>query len=197
MLFRSQYFGNFALLLPMIYLVSTGIRLVAAKVDKGDMASSLSAPVTRNQVTMTSAVYLAGSLVLMFAVLAGVGTGVAAVAQPGVLDVSAFLRLAAGACLLQLAMSGIVFCASCVFNRSRQATAVGAGLAVLFFVANLLSGMSRDLEVFKYVSLITLFDAEVIASGDNFLWQFIVLAVIALLTYVAGIKVFKEKDLPL
>ena len=193
----NQYFGNFALLLPMIYLISTGIRLVAAKVDKGDMASSLSAPVTRSQVTLTSAFYLSGSLVLMFALMSAVGAGVAAVVQPDVLDVPAFLRLSFGACLLQLAISGIVFCASCVFSRSRQAMAIGAGLPVLFFVANLLSGMSRDLEVFKYVSLITLFDAEAIAGGENVLWPFIALAAVTLLTYAAGIKVFKEKDLPL
>jgi ABC-2 type transport system permease protein len=193
----NQYFGMMALLLPMIYVITVGNRLVAGQVDKGNMAYNLSTPVTRTQVSTTYALFLAGSLALMFAFIAGVGVGVAAIVQPGVLDEAAFLRLTFGEYLLQFAISGIVFCASCIFNRSSRSLIFGAGLPILFFVTNLLSVMSKDLEFLKYFSLITLFDTEAIISGQGYALGLVVLAGVAVVLYAVGMKVFKEKDLPL
>jgi ABC-2 type transport system permease protein len=193
----NQYFGMFALIFSMIYLIIVGNRLIAGQVDKGNMAYNLSTPVTRTQVTRTYALFLAGSLALMFALIAGVGVGVAAITQPGVLDNAAFLRLTLGEYLLQLAISGIVFCASCIFNRSSRSLSFGAGLPILFFATNLLAGISKDLDFLKYFSLITLFDTDSLINGEGYAIKLIVLAVMAIALYIIGIKVFKEKDLPL
>jgi ABC-2 type transport system permease protein len=129
--------------------------------------------------------------------IAGVGVGVAAITQPGVLDNAAFLRLTLGEYLLQLAISGIVFCASCIFNRSSRSLSFGAGLPILFFATNLLAGMSKGLDFLKFFSLITLYDTDSIISGEGYAIKFIVLAVVAIVLFIIGIKVFKEKDLPL
>jgi ABC-2 type transport system permease protein len=193
----NQYFGMFALIFSMIYLIIVGNRLIAGQVDKGNMAYNLSTPVTRTQVTSTYALFLAVSLALMFALIAGVGVGVAAITQPGVLDNAAFLRLTFGEYLLQFAISGIVFCASCVFNRSSRSLSFGAGLLILFFATNLLAGMSKDIDFLQFFSLITLFDTDSIISGEGYAIKLIVLAVLAIILYITGIKVFKEKDLPL
>jgi ABC-2 type transport system permease protein len=193
----NQYFGMFALIFSMIYVIVVGNRLIAGQVDKGNMAYNLSTPVTRTQVTSTYALFLAGSLALMFVLIAGVGVGVAAITQPGVLNNAAFLRLTFGEFLLQLAISGIVFCASCIFNRSSHSLSLGAGLPILFFATNLLAGMSKALDFLNYFSLITLFDTDAIISGEGYAIKLIVLIVIAIALYIIGIKVFKEKDLPL
>jgi ABC-2 type transport system permease protein len=171
--------------------------MIAGQVDRGDMAYNLSTPITRTQITFTNALFLAGSLVLMFALIAGVGVGVAAIVQPGVLDNGALLRLCLGEFSLQLAISGIVFCASCIFNRSSRSLILGAGLPILFFASNLLVGISKDLEFLKYFSLITLFDTDSIISGEGYAVKLIVLICIAVVLYLTGMKVFKEKDLPL
>jgi ABC-2 type transport system permease protein len=193
----NQYFGMMALIFPMIYGITVGNRLIAGQVDRGSMTYNLSTPVTRTQVTFTSAVFLGGSLALMFALVAGVGVGVAAMVQPGVLDNAAFLRLTLGEFLLQWAISGIVFCASCIFNRSSRSLSFGAGLPALFFATNLLAGMSRDIEFLKYFSLITLFDTDSIISGEGYAIKLAALGALAVVLYVVGMKVFKEKDLPL
>jgi ABC-2 type transport system permease protein len=193
----NQYFGMFALIFSMIYLIIVGNRLIAGQVDKGNMAYNLSTPVTRTQVTSTYALFLAGSLAMMFALIAGIGVGVAAITQPGVLDNAAFLRLTLGEYLLQFAISGIVFCASCIFNRSSHSLSFGAGLPILFFATNLLTGMSKDLDFLKYFSLITLLDTDSIISGEGYAIKFIILTIVAIVLYIIGIKVFKEKDLPL
>ncbi len=193
----NQYFGMMALILPMIFVITVGNRLIAGQVDKGNMAYNLSTPVTRTQITFTYALFLTGSLALMFLLVAGVGIGVAAIVQPGVLDNQAFLMLTVGEFLLQFAISGIVFCASCIFNRSNRSLIFGTGLPILFFVTNLLAGMSKDLEFLKYFSIITLFDTDSIISSQGYAVKLIVLGVMAIVLYIIGMKVFKEKDLPL
>ena len=51
----NQYFGMMALILPMIYVITVGNKMIAGQVDRGSMAYNLSAPVTRTQVTFTNA----------------------------------------------------------------------------------------------------------------------------------------------
>jgi ABC-2 type transport system permease protein len=62
----NQYFGMFALIFSMIYLIIVGNRMIAGQVDKGNMAYNLSTPVTRTQIISTYALFLAASLTLMF-----------------------------------------------------------------------------------------------------------------------------------
>ncbi|MEI6578889.1 MAG: ABC transporter permease subunit [Eubacteriales bacterium] len=193
----NQYFGMMAIVLPMIFLIMVGNKMIAGQVDKGSMAYNLSTPTTRVQIASTSAFYLIGSLALLFGFIAAVGTGAAAISQPGVLDYNTFIMLTFGCFLLQFAISAIVFFASCVFNYSSKSFMLGAGLPIIFFVFKLLSGMSDKLEFLKYMSLNTLFDTNAIMNGEGFAVKLIVLAVIGVVLYAAGIKVFKEKDLPL
>jgi len=196
-LLANQYFGMFCLIFPMIYIIITGNKLISGQVDNGNMAYNLSAPVSRMQIAGTSMIYLAGSLTLMYGLIVGIGCGAAEILQPGELDLAAFCRLALGSYLLQLAISAISFCASCIFNRSSRSLLFGAGLPLVFYGVNLLAGLSKDLEFFKYFSLITLFDTDALIAGEGFAAGLIVLASISAVLYAVGITVFKQKDLPL
>jgi ABC-2 type transport system permease protein len=193
----NQYFGMMALILPIIYVVVVGNRMIAGQVDRGSMAYNLSAPVTRNQITLTNILFLVSSLIVMFAIIVSVGISVSAFTQPGVLNNQAFLRLTLGDFALQFAFAGIVFCSSCIFNRSSRSLIFGAGLPILFFIADLLSGMSKDVEFFKYFSLITLFNTDSLIKGTDYLVSLIALFVLGTILFWVGIRVFKEKDLPL
>jgi ABC-2 type transport system permease protein len=108
-----------------------------------------------------------------------------------------FLSLNLGAFLLMFAIGSITFLASCIFNLSKNALIIGAGLPVGFLILEMLSQISEDFEMLRYLSLNTLFDTSAISSGGTFIPQFIVLAVIGAVLYAVGLKVFKEKDLPL
>ncbi|MEI8199068.1 MAG: ABC transporter permease subunit [Eubacteriales bacterium] len=196
-LLANQYFGMFCLIFPMIYIIITGNKLISGQVDNGNMAYNLSAPISRIQIAGTSMLYLAGSLTLMYGLIVGIGCGAAEILQPGELDLEAFCRLALGSYLLQLAISAISFCASCIFNRSSRSLLFGAGLPLVFYGANLLAGLSKDLKFFKYFSLITLFDKAALIAGEGYSAGLAVLAVISVVIYTAGITVFKKKDLPL
>ncbi len=193
----NQYFGMMSLILVMIYSIIVGNKLIADKVDKGSMTYDLSTPTTRTEITVTSAVYLISSLAVMFGLIFGIGCLVAEMIQPGELPIGTFFTLTFGAFLLHLAVSSITFLSSCFFNRTSMSLALGAGIPVFFFAANLLSGMSESLDILKYVTLITLFDSDNIIQGNAYAGDFIVLALIGCILYGIGIVAFNRKDLPL
>lgn len=193
----NQYFGNFALIFAMIYAVIVGNKLVAEQVDKGSMAFHLSMPITRTQYTFTSFVYFVSSLTAIFILVFLVGYGMAELVQPGELPIGTFFGLTLGSLLLHLAISSITFFASCLFNRSSNSLALGAGLTVFFFAANILSGMNDSLTFFENLTLITLVDSTAIIQSGSYGVQFFILAGIACVFYVLGISVFNRKDLPL
>jgi ABC-2 type transport system permease protein len=192
-----HFFELLAPIFTMVYLIIAGNRLIAGQIDKGSLSYTLSTPITRTQVTFTNALFLAGSLVLMYAVFIVVGIVVASLAQPGLMDNGAWLKLNLGGFLLQFAIGSIVYCSSCIFNRTSRAMIFGVGLPVLFFASNIIAGITEDLGFFKYFSLFSLFRPETVINGQNYTTGYIVLAVVAVILYITGIKVFKEKDLPL
>jgi ABC-2 type transport system permease protein len=112
-------------------------------------------------------------------------------------SVADYLNLNLGIFLLMFAIAGISFLFSCVFNLTKNSLALGAGIPIAFLIFEIMSGASSDLEFFKFFSLNTLFDPSAITDGGTFIPQFIILAVLGSVLYLIGIKVFKEKDLPL
>ncbi|MDR2752433.1 MAG: hypothetical protein LBC41_17395 [Clostridiales bacterium] len=108
-----------------------------------------------------------------------------------------YLMLNLGCFLLMFAIGSISFLFSCIFNLSENALALGAGIPLAFFIFQIMSQVSDSLSGFKYVSLNTLYDTAAITGNGTYGLQFAVLAIVGLALYTTGIKVFKEKDLPL
>lgn len=205
----SIFFKMAGLLLPIIYMIMTSNALIAGQVDSGSMAYILSTSTKRRTVTFTQAVYLVGSLLLMF-----VCTTITSVICLNCVDVNTelnwqkLLQLNLGAFLVMFAMSGICFLTSCWFDRSKYAMSIGGGLSMFFLVATMLglfgspilpSIIRMDaLNNFNYVSIITLFDPISILDGTTaFIWKLAVLTGIGLICYIIGDIRFRKKDLPL
>ena len=205
----SVFFKMAGLLLPIIYLIMTANALIAGQVDSGSMAYILSSSVKRRTVTFTQAVYLIGSLFVMF--LCTSVTSMICLACVNVateLNYGNILLINLGAFLVMFAMSGICFFASCWFNRSKHSMALGGGLNMFFLVATMLGlfGSSiipsiirmNALNMFNYVSIISLFDVISIIDGSlTYLWKFAILIVIGVIGYAVGSEKFARKDLPL
>lgn len=196
-LMSNSFYAIMAIIFPMIYSIIVGNRLIASKVDKGDMAGYLATPTKRIQITITSAIYLVLSLVFMWGVASIVGIVSSSIFQPDALDVKTFLLLNLGAFLYHLAISSICFCASCIFNTSKNSLLLGAGLPIMFFVLSLIIKLSTSLDVLKYFTLNTLFDTANILNGTEYIMQFVIMGIIAIVLYTVGIVWFNKKDLPL
>ncbi len=193
----NQYFGLFAVIFPMIYIIITGNKMIAGKIDNGSMANDLSAPLSRIQIVFTSAVYMVASLIVMFGCISGIGIAVAELTQPGELDINIFLQLTLGCLLLHFTVSAISFLGSCIFNSSGKSLALGAGIPLACFAFKMISGISDSLEGLRYLSINTLFDTDAIVNSEAFIGKLIALIFIGIICYIAGGVVFKKRDLPL
>lgn len=200
----ESYYGMSGIMLPLIYVIIVSNSLIASQVDRGSMAYVLSTPTKRNSVSITQAFFLIGSLLLMVIFTAATGVITEQIAV-GSVDVGRVVLLNLGTFLALLAVSGICFMASSIFNLSKHSLAMGGGLTIFFFLCKILGmfgsetmGGIKEMSYFGYASIFTLFDtSSIIASNNDFIWKFVVLLVIGILTYLIGIIKFNKKDLPL
>lgn len=210
---NQMYFTIMSLLPILLFIIFAGNALVVDQVDKGSMAYILSTPTKRSAVVITQAVYMIVTPLIM------VGCGfltelIACNVIVGEVEVAKYAALYGGLYLLTEAMAGICYLASCIFNLSKYALALGGGLNIWFFVCSLLgmfgsenmvnTGMGvEELGMFNRLSLIGLFDIDAlgtIGSGavdTAFVPKLIALVVVAVACYVIGAVRFQKKDLPL
>lgn len=212
-LLNRMYFTMSGLLLPLLYVVITSNSLIAGQVDRGSMAYVLSTPTRRSAVSVTQAVYLALSVLIMTAVTCGVKVA-ASYAFLDKVNLKQIIALYIGMYALLLAISGICYFSSSFFNLTKKSFALGGGLTVFFFLCSVIGmfgietfvqmGMGvKELDIFNKFTIISLFDTEAIgtvgtASPDySFVWKLLILAGIGLAGYIAGAVKFNRKDLPL
>ena len=205
----SIFFKMAGLLLPIIYLIMTANSLIAGQVDSGSMAYILSTSTKRKTVTCTQALFLVGSLFAMFSCTTVTSLICLAIVHVDTqLTYAKLLLMNLGAFLVMFAMSGICFLTSCWFNRSKRSMGIGGGLNMFFLVATMLGLFGSSvlpsiirmdaLNIFNYVSIISLFDVISILDGTlAFLWKLGILVVIGVICYIIGSEKFKAKDLPL
>ena len=108
-----------------------------------------------------------------------------------------FVNLNVGIFLLMFAIGGLSFMFSCIFNFSRHALALGAGIPFAFFILNMMANASPDFANLRFLTLNTLYSPMDIVGGYTFVPQFLAMAIVGLALYTVGVTVFKRKDLPL
>lgn len=206
----SIFYKLAGLLLPIIYMIMVANNLVAGQVDSGSMAYVLSTSVKRINVVFTQAVFMIGSLFVMFCLTTATGcVCLSFVEREDIqLTYAKVIQLNVGAFLVLFALSGLCFFTSCYFDRSKRSMAIGGGLSIFALVAAMLglfgspvipSVLRQDaLNTFNYTTIISFFDVISILDGESaFIWKFGILAVMGIIGYIAGSIKFTKKDLPL
>jgi len=193
----TYFYGFLILLLPMIFTIVAANRAIASHVDKGSMAYLLSTPNTRSKIAITQAVYLLMSITFIISLVTIVGIIISQILYPGELDVKRFIILNLGVLLLYYSLTGLSFFASCSFNDTKDSLMLGAGLPVAFLLLHMLSNVGESAEFLKYFTIYTLFDPAKITSGNGYGGSFLILGILAICFYIAGIISFKKRDLPL
>lgn len=196
--FLASYLYGFLLIaLPMVPIILIANRLMAALVDRGSMAFLLSGAVSRRQVALTQALFLSSCVLAVALFIAGIGMLLAEMSFPGLLDQRRFLQLNAGLLMALLAISGVSFFFSCLFNETRLFLPLGAGLPVLFLVVQMLVNYDPGLSALRWLTPLTLFVPADLAQGKVDAGALLALGALALALYAGGIVVFDRKDLPL
>ena len=206
----SIFYQIAGLLLPMVYVIMVANGLLAGQVDSGSMAYVLSTPIKRRTVTVTQMAYLMISLFCMFALVTV--TSVISIWIVGgdafAINFAEILLLNLGAFLTMFAFAGFCFMCSALFNRTKHSLSIGGGISIFMLVCTILglfgssvvpSAMRIDaMNVFNYVSIISLFDTvSILNGGIDYLWKFAILAGIGIVTFIIGVFRFDKKDLPL
>ena len=171
-------------LLPMIFVMITCNKLVAAQVSDGSMAYVLSTPTNRKKVVRTQYIFMLVALIAMYLVitLGAYASGAVAyfITQPDNINFGTFtlrtLLYCFGSFAAMFCLTGICFGASCFFNKSSNSVAIGGGACILAFLGCILGLFGNKVFVsvgvgveamnfFNYLSIYTLIDTE---SMSNF-----------------------------
>lgn len=210
---NQMHYTVIGLLPILLFIVIVANSLVAEQIDSGSMAYVLSTPTKRSAIVFTQALYLLITPLLIITATCAVKV-ITTMAFFGEVNVATIIVSYLGMYLLVEAIAGICYFGSCFFNRSKNSMAFGGGLAVWFFLASLLgmfgsenmvnAGMGvEELSIFNKLTLVGLFDIPAIETigtsmvDTAYIWKFGVLAVVAVVFYVAGAIKFQKKDLPL
>jgi len=196
--YADMIFGLVGTLLIIIYAVGVGIKLVVSEIDKGTLSFELNTPTTRKQIIISKLAFYFISLAAMALITGIIGTIMSSTIDlPMAFDQLWIMTL--GFFLFGVAISGIVFFASCWFNKTGKAMMLGAGLPVVFFLITTLANFDDNLSFMRFFSINTLFDTSAIIAGytGQFIAQFAALFVIGTGLYVGGTVKFLKKDLPL
>ena len=209
-------FGIAVLLIPMVYTVLTANSLVSEKIESGSLAFTMSTPISRGSFIFTSGIYLIFTEIFMAVCLTGVsviaqliggyfGSGDLLTALP----ISNIVAYGLGNFMVSLAISGICFMSSCLFNKTNNNIGVSVGISIFFFICAILGlfatkaipGTIRitSMNIFNYLTIFSLFDSLAVMDGSwmLFFMKLLVLFGITIVTYIIGSIKFTKKDLPL
>jgi len=221
MVLNQLIYNVAALLLPLVYVVVIGNRLICSQIDSGSMAYVVSTPTNRGRIVRTQGLFFLLSLFAMYIIVGGttVLSEYLSYGSRALPIRTVFLNLALF--ITVLGLGGVCFLGSCLFNRTSKSLAFGGGICIFSFIANVLAIFGSDtfvslgvgvkaMSYFSYVSLVTLFDTTSIdqfskylmgrdGGALNLIWIYKLgaMLVITIGCFVFGNIYFRKKDLPL
>lgn len=195
--FIANYlYGMLLIVFPMIFIVMISNRLVTRHTDRGSMVYLLTAGKSRRQLILIQMSVLISNIVVFWLYCTVLGFVCSVLMFPGELDTAAYMRLNAGLLCLQLCIGGFCFMVSCIFNESKNALLLSAGVPVLAILIQMLANMGESLEKLKYVTPLTLFSTDDLISGAAFgAVGSVILLAVGLLGFLIGAGIFEKKDL--
>ncbi|MDD2978495.1 MAG: ABC transporter permease subunit [Hespellia sp.] len=183
---------------PAVYIIILSNRLVAKYVDNGSMVYLLSGPQKRGQIVRTQALFQITSLLVMLVYVILVIIATSQILFPGDLEMKAFLRVNVGLFGLWILLSGVCFLASCIWNDSKMAIGVGSAIVVYAVLVQMISQVGEKFENLKYATPMSLFHADGLIANESQAWITCgVMYGVGILCYVAGVQIFKRRNLPI
>ncbi len=192
----NYLYGFLFIVFPLIFIIITSNKLVALYIDRGSMAYLLATPNKRRKIVSTQAFVLLLGILALTVYVTMLCIGASEAMFPGELDISKFILLNVGLYGLLVFLAGVCFCASCIFNDSKGAIGIGAGLAIAFLLIQMVFQVGKKFEFLKYFTPMTLFDADGIIAGEaRAVGMFCILYAAGIVLFIIGIEVFCKRDI--
>lgn len=195
----TGFYGVSFLLFMIIFSLIVANQLLVNLVDRGSMAYLLTTPVARKKVAGTQAGVIILNLFLIVAATALLGlAGISGVVPDADLNISVFLQINIVAFCLLFFISGYAFFFSAAFNETKFAMTASVGLTMLFYVFNVFANSAGNAEWLKYLTVFSTFQPlEIVKGNTNVFLVSFSLGVAGLMLFLAGIRRFSRRDLPL
>ena len=198
--FITNYLYGFLLIIfPFLLNVILCYRLMGKYIDHGSMAYLLSTPIGRRKIVMTQYLVLltAMLIVVMYTFVLIVLLSFLMVSEES-LDIIHFLYVNIGLLALQYFLGSLCYLSALIFNEARLSIGIGAGINILFIMIWMLSQVGDQLEILHYLTPLSLFDPQLLSTGDGQSWFYIfVLLLCSGIVIVLGQWIFQKRDLPL
>lgn len=126
-------YGMIVLMVPVVFSIILGNKLIAGYVDRGSMAYLLATPNKRIKIALTQALclWVSNGILITYATVAIIISS--AMMHPGMLDIGKLVLMNVVIYFLHIAISGICFFASCISNDTKRSFTIGAGITCCFF----------------------------------------------------------------
>ncbi len=197
--FLNNYlYGFILILIPFIYIIIMCYKLAAKYIDKGSMAYLLSTHYSRTQIIFTQFIVLLLGLVILILYATGLIIVISEIMFPKELEITKFILLNMGLLVLEIFLSALCFMFSCSFDELKYSVGLGAGLGMAFFLLQMMSEVSEDIEFLKYFTPLTLFDADGLIKGETQSFVYLgILLFIAIIFIICFAVRFRKRDLSL
>jgi ABC-2 type transport system permease protein len=173
-------------------------RSLAGELESGTVQIALSRSVSR------SSIYVSRLLAVAIAILSisvitfsGMVAGILIGNPDGEIIYSHLIPTAISASFLLWAIAGVTLAISAWSNTTSQAVGYATGFLVVSFVLDYLAGLWSVIEPFDFVSIYSYFDpATALVNGDLSASDLIVLGSVGTIGVIAGLLIFRNRDLP-
>lgn len=194
----NYLYGFILVLVPFLYALIMCYKLVAKYIERGSMAYLLNTHYSRVQIIRTQFFALLLGIFLLVLYAAVLIIICSQILFGGELAIPKFLFLNLGLFLLELFLASLCFLFACIFDELKFSVGLGAGLILVFFLLQMLSQVSEDIEFLKYLTPLTLFIPEQLVEYDaGSILCLGVLLVCAAVFMLTGIRRFQKRDLAL
>lgn len=197
--FLAEYlYGFIMIVFPLIFGIILSLRSLVKKVDNGVMSYLLSSGVKRSTVWFTEMLVIVSNMLVLILFCTGLGIICSQIMFPDKLNILAYISINVGVYVLQLALLGICFMCSSIFNEYRLAALFGAGIPIIFILIQMLSNTKGSMTWLKYMTILTLFDSNKLINGDYDAYFMLGgLVIIAIVCSIIGVFIFKRKSMSL
>lgn len=197
--FLNNYlYGFILILIPFIYIIIMCYKLVAKYIDKGSMAYLLNTHYSRTQIILTQLTALLIGLCVLILYATSIILIVSNFMFNSEMELSKFLLLNLGLFILEIFLSALCFMCACLFNELKFSVGLSAGIGMAFFLVQMLSQVSDDIEFLKYFTPLTLFNPEKLVKYET--GSFVCLGLLlisAFILFAIAVKRFEKRDLSL
>lgn len=189
----------YGFLLPLIGLMQAaalGSRLVADKVETGELSHYLALPLRRPAFGLMQAGLLMLGLLLPVILAAAAGIMAGGLLRPGQLNDRWFLWLNLGLFLALSLFGGLCFLVSALRDERRPASRQGLTLGLLLVLISMAARIREVPAFVSYLTPLSLYDPAGLAQGKLYPLS-LLLPLLSLLLVLAGLRGFSRRELAL